>query len=86
VNRPDFGCGLLRMIFEPTSPEIAAALQFTVQGALNRWLGDLIEPRTVEVVSRDSQLRVNVLYLVRRTSEQRRASFVTDGAAVKEGA
>jgi phage baseplate assembly protein W len=45
VNRPDFGTGLLRLAFDPLSPEIAAALQFTVQGALQRWLAELIEPQ-----------------------------------------
>ena len=34
VNRPDFGCGLMQLVFEPNSPELAAALQFTVSAAL----------------------------------------------------
>lgn len=79
VNRPDFGCGLLRMVFEPTSPEIAAALQFTTQAALQRWLGDVIEAQAVEITSEDSKLRVTVQYLVRSTSERRRDTFVTGG-------
>jgi phage baseplate assembly protein W len=71
VNRPGFGCGLLRLVFEPTSPELAATLQFTIRAALQQWLGDLIEPTTVEVVSEDSALRIAVQYVVRRTGEQR---------------
>ena len=43
VNRPDFGSGLLQLVFAPNSTELAAALQFTIQAALQRWLGDLIE-------------------------------------------
>ena len=43
VNRPDFGCGLQRLVFAPNSDELAAASQFLVQGALQQWLGDLIE-------------------------------------------
>ena len=43
VNRPDFGSGLLQLVFAPNSPELAAALQFTMQAALQRWLGDLID-------------------------------------------
>ena len=31
VNRPDFGAGLLRLIFAPNSPELAAALKVTIQ-------------------------------------------------------
>ena len=29
VNRPTFGSGLMQMLFQPNSTEIAAALQFT---------------------------------------------------------
>jgi len=41
VNRPDFGCGLQRLVFAPNSDELAAATQFLVQGSLQQWLGDL---------------------------------------------
>jgi phage baseplate assembly protein W len=37
VNRPDFGTGLTQLIFAPNSPELAAAVQFTLQAALERW-------------------------------------------------
>lgn len=75
VNRPDFGSGLLQMIFAPNSLEVAAALQFTVQAGLQRWLGDVIEVRAVEVTSQEATLRVAVSYLVRRTQETRVATF-----------
>lgn len=75
VNRPDFGSGLLQMIFAPNSPEIAAALQYTVQAGLQRWLGDLIEVRDLQVASDDSTLRVGIQYVVRRTNEDRTAQF-----------
>lgn len=75
VNRPDFGSGLLHMVFEPNSPELASALQFTIQAGLQRWLGDLIEVRALEVTSEDSTLRVLVQYIVRRTNEQQTAQF-----------
>ena len=39
VNRPDFGSGLLEQVFEPNSDALAAAVQATVQGALQQWLG-----------------------------------------------
>jgi len=75
VNRPDFGCGLHRMVFEPNSPEIAAALEFTVQAALERWLGDLIEVRELGVTAEDSTLRVFLRYLVRLTAEEQVAEL-----------
>ena len=45
VNRPDFGSGLMQLVFAPNSDELAAATQFLVQGALQQWLGDLIRGR-----------------------------------------
>ena len=75
VNRPDFGSGLLQMIFAPNSPELAAALQHTIQAGLQRWLGDLIEVRQIEVTSQDSTLRVDLQYIVRRTGTAQTETF-----------
>lgn len=75
VNRPEFGCGILRLVFEPNSPEIAAALQFTVEAALERWLGDLIEVRELSITSVDSSLSIVLRYLVRRTGDDQTARF-----------
>ena len=81
VNRPDFGSGLLQMVFAPNSPEIAAALQFTVQASLQQWLGDVIQVQSLEVTSEDSTLRVELGYVVLRTAEQRAEVFVFGGTA-----
>lgn len=78
VNRPDFGSGLLQMVFAPNSPELAAALQFTVQAGLQQWLGDVIEVHALQVTSEDASLRVDLQYRVRRTQELRSASFTRD--------
>ena len=75
MNRPDFGSGLMQMIFEPNSPEVAAALQLTIHAALQRWLGDVIEPAEVAVDSTDGTLLVSVSYVLLRTSEQRTNTF-----------
>lgn len=79
VNRPDFGSGLLGMVFEPNSPELTAALQHTIQAGLQRWLGDLIEVQALEVTSREATLRVVLQYVVRRTSERRTETFERRG-------
>ena len=75
VNRPDFGSGLLQLVFAPNSPELAATLQVTIQAGLQRWLGDLIEVQKLEVTSEDSTLRVEVVYLIRRTQQEQTAQF-----------
>jgi phage baseplate assembly protein W len=76
VNRPDYGSGIQQLIFATTSPEVAAALQFTLKSAIQRWLGDLIEVQALEVVSEDSTLSIFISYIVRRTKERQEAQFV----------
>jgi phage baseplate assembly protein W len=80
VNRPDFGCGLSRLVFEPTSMEVATATQFLVQGALQQTLGDVIQISNVTVNSVDSQLTVVIEYFVRNSQQQQVATFVRGGA------
>ena len=75
VNRPDFGSGLLQLIFAPNSPELAAALQLTIQAGLQRWLGDVIEVQALEVNSVDAKVKISVTYVVSRTQEARAATF-----------
>lgn len=75
VNRPDFGSGLLQLVFAPNSPELAATLRFTVQAALQRWLGDLIEVQDLAVESNESALNLHLQYRVLRTNEVRQDSF-----------
>ena len=75
VNRPDFGSGLLQLVFAPNSPELAAALQVTIQAGLQRWLGDLIDVQKLEVTSEDATLRIEIVYVVRRTQQQQTAQF-----------
>jgi len=75
VNRPDFGSGLLQMIFGPNSPELAAALQVTLQAALQRWLGDVIVVRSLDVSAVDSTLTVDISYQLRDSSELQTATF-----------
>lgn len=78
VNRPDFGCGLLQLVFAPNSPELAAALEFTVRAALQRWLGDLLEVPSLEVAAEDGTLRVDLAYVVRSTGAATAATFTRE--------
>jgi phage baseplate assembly protein W len=79
--RPDFGSGLLDLVFAPNSPELAAALQLSVQAALQRWLGDVIEVEALDVESEDNVVRVHLTYTVRRTGTRRNEVFEGSGAA-----
>lgn len=75
VNRPDFGSGVLQMVFAPNSPELAATVQFTLAAALQRWLGDVIEVRALQVSALDSMLSIELSYAIRATGEAQAASF-----------
>lgn len=75
VNRPDFGTGLLQLVFLPNAEPLAAATQAAVLGALGQWLGDRVEVRGVEVSAEGAVLQVTVRYAVRWTQEERVAVF-----------
>jgi phage baseplate assembly protein W len=75
VNRPDFGSGLLQCVFAPNSPELASALQFTIQAGLQRWMGDLIDLKTLQVESDGPVLSVVVNYVIKLTSKPKSDTF-----------
>ena len=75
VNRPDFGSDLMRLVFSPNSSELATALQFTLQASLQRYLGDVIDIRALEVDSEAASFHVSVQYVVRRTGASASARF-----------
>jgi phage baseplate assembly protein W len=79
VNRPDFGSGLLQMVFAPLGSNIAAASQLMVQGALQQWLGDVIQVEEVTVRAEEATLAVTVRYINRRKQQRQVAEFQRGG-------
>ena len=75
VMRPDFGSGLLELVFEPGGPELEATTQFLAQGALQQWLGDRIAVQTLDVRVDDGTLSVDIAYVLLRTNTAGRATF-----------
>jgi uncharacterized protein len=71
VNRPEFGSGLLGLVFEPNGSALAAATRARVDGALQRWLADVIQVEGVHVRADEATLEVTVSYVVRATQERR---------------
>ena len=80
VNRPTFGSGVMQLVFAPNSDALATATQRLVQGALQQWLGDLIQVQAVEVQNEDAILRITVQYIVRRTQQSQVAQFTREGS------
>ncbi len=79
VNRPTFGSGLIQLVFAPNSDEMAATTQFLVQGALQQWLGDLIQIEAVNVENEESTLQITVQYTIRRSQQSQIAQFSHGG-------
>ena len=71
INRPDFGCGLRRMIFAPNNTVSATLAQVTIHEALQRWLGSVIQVSAVSVAAHDELLEVRIAYLLLTTRETR---------------
>jgi uncharacterized protein len=77
VDLPDFGCGLLQMVFRPNSEALAAATQLLIQGALQQWLGDVIAVQQLDVTNNEERLEINLVYVRRDTGQQVQTQFVS---------
>ncbi len=75
VNRPNFGSGLLQLVFDPNRQEVATATQMLVQSSLQQWLGDRIEVEDATVEGGETTLVVTVAYRVVLTRERRVERF-----------
>jgi len=76
VNLPDFGSGLLQLPFAPNSVEMAAATQFAVQGALQKWLSNYVKVESVVASAQDAVLTVTVTYSLLNTDVTQVQTFV----------
>jgi phage baseplate assembly protein W len=75
VMRPDFGCGVMQLLFAGNSDQMAAALQINIRASLERWIGDKIQVYDLQVDNNDSTLRIALQYIVQRTGEPRQDIF-----------
>ncbi len=64
VMRPQFGSGARHLLFDPNSVELAATTEFAVRGALQRYVGDLVQLHDIDVSSEDATLHITVRYTV----------------------
>ena len=75
VNRPTFGCGLIKQVFAPNNDLLASSLQQSIQASLLLWLGDLISVEAVVVESEEETLRVTVSYTILQNRQRQAAQF-----------
>ena len=76
VNLPDFGSGLLQLPFAPNSVEMAAATQFTVQAAVQKWLSNYIKVQSVVATANEGTLTVTVTYTLLSTEVTQVQTYV----------
>lgn len=81
VMRPDFGSGLLQLVFEPNSIPVAATTQTLVQASLQQHLSHLIAVMAVQVENDDGALRVNIDYRVLRDGSAQQATVQLPGGS-----
>jgi len=72
VNRPDFGAGVMQLLFAPGNDEVAAAAEFLIRGELQHWLGDLIQIEAVQVraATSESDLKILIQYVTQRDQQR----------------
>ena len=71
INRPEFGCGVRRMLFAPNSVVSASLAQVSVHQSLDRWLGSVIKVDDVVVTAVDSTLTIQISYVLLARQQRR---------------
>ena len=75
VNLPEFGVGIQRLVFEPSSDALRASVQFLVSTNLQHWLGDRIDVEQVQVTSApglEETVTIEIVYVVKNSRARQR--------------
>jgi phage baseplate assembly protein W len=71
IDRPDFGCGVKRLVFAPNSEVSASLAQVTIFQALTRWLGTAITVNDVKALAIEERLEITIAYTLKARGERR---------------
>lgn len=80
VMRPEFGSGLLALVFEPNSVQLAATVQYLAQATLQQHLSHLIAVQAVSVEPVDATLAVTVAYTLLADGSSQQLRVAAPGA------
>jgi uncharacterized protein len=75
VMRPDFGCGVARLVFAPNGLELASATSMLIQASLQKFLNTLIVVQGVDVAADGSTLTITVAYVLRATGQVQQQQY-----------
>lgn len=73
VMRPEFGCKIWNLLFEPINANTLGLMAEAVREALGRWEPrvDLIDVRVVPDQDRHGQVAINIDYAIKTTNDKR---------------
>jgi len=71
MHRPDFGCGVKRLVFAPGGDVAATLAQTAVFQALTKWLPQAISVHEVSARASDSTLNIRIGYVIKARGERR---------------
>ncbi len=75
VNRPNFGCNLLDLVFSPETAEEASVTQHLARAALQRYLGDVVTVKALVIDTHDTTIDIRVEYELPGIDERQVATF-----------
>lgn len=70
VNLPEFGCGLMNLVFDPNNDVLAATTEFNIRKALERWMRGEIIVESVNVSSQEETILIEIIYIRKDTLER----------------
>src|SRR6266567_2068103 len=73
INLPEFGVGVQRLVFAPSSDTLRAGAQFLITTNLQRWLGDRIDVEQVTVSSEpgaEETVTIEIVYKLKATQQR----------------
>jgi len=69
VMRPEFGCGIGDLVFDPNDANLAGRIEFFARKALERW-EPRIEVKEVTVSIYEARIEIDVRYVIRQTNRE----------------
>lgn len=75
VNRPDFGSGLLDMLFDTNNQALETAADFLIQSAIQKHLSEVLTVTQLSLRRDEGLLEISLSYVLRETGEAVSDSF-----------
>jgi uncharacterized protein len=69
VMRPDFGAGVLDLVFDTNSQALETAAEFLIRSGLQRHLSDVLSVADLALRREEGTLEITLSYVLRETGE-----------------